>query len=322
MADNSTPSSYSPLIEHLENAAEGAKIHGQAIGLVHNTEAKIRADLEALIGKPAGSNGVPPAVPGLKALWNAAQAEKINQAAKLRKTCTDARIYVRTCIRSLFPILGESWNPAWNAAGFIGGSLAVPTNPRPLLLQLRAYYANNPGNESTVQLVKCDAATCEAVAQSITDAENACNQQESDYGEAYANYHNGINAGRTRLTGLRTELEQLITDEDERWYVFGFDKPSDPSTPETPAHVNVVAGVSGSKIVIVDWDESRRSQSYRIRAVTKLNGYELANAIVQDNQTVLFVDQAAAGTLIEVTVAGRNATGESPASEPVQIIVP
>jgi hypothetical protein len=34
----------------------------------------------------------------------------------------------------------------------------------------------------------------------------------------------GIASARSRLTGLRDELSQLLDDDDERWYVFGFSK--------------------------------------------------------------------------------------------------
>jgi hypothetical protein len=47
MADNSIPTSYDPIVQLLEDAADGAHTHGAAIGLVHNDEAHIRADLIA-----------------------------------------------------------------------------------------------------------------------------------------------------------------------------------------------------------------------------------------------------------------------------------
>ena len=65
MANNEIPKTYDPLIELMEDAADGAATHGVAVGLKQNTEAAIRADLLALTGKPAGPGGVPPAVPGL-----------------------------------------------------------------------------------------------------------------------------------------------------------------------------------------------------------------------------------------------------------------
>ena len=166
MADNSIPTSYDPIIQLLEDAADGAHTHGAAIGLVHNSEANIRTDLIALVGKPAGPGGVPPAVPGFKSLWNAAQTNKSTKTAALRTVQSNARLFVRTCIRSLFPVLGESWSADWNAAGFTGGSLAVPANPMTLLQQMRAYYVANPTRESVVQGVHCDAATCEATGPS------------------------------------------------------------------------------------------------------------------------------------------------------------
>ena len=317
-----TPESYDPIVQALEDAADGAHTHGVAVGLVHNGEPNIRTDLIALVGKPAGPGGVPPAVPGAKALWNAAQANKSAKTADLRTECSNARLFVRTCIRSLFPVLGESWNAQWNAAGFTGGSLAVPTNPMTLLQQMRAYYIANPTRESTVQGVACTAVACEAAAQAISTAESASNQSNTDSGIAYKNYQDGLKAGRARLTGLRNELGQLIEDDDDRWYAFGFDKPSDPSTPETPANLTVVAGAASTKTVIADWDDARRAESYRLRAVTKADGKEVANEIAQDSQFSLTLTNIAAGTVVVLTVTARNSAGESPAGDAVEIAVP
>ncbi len=318
---NITPESYDPLVQLLEDAADGAHTYGAAIGLVHNDETHLRADLIALVGKPAGPGGVPPAVPGFKSLWNAAQTNKSAKTAALRTAQSNARLYVRTCIRSLFPVLGESWNADWNAAGFTGGSLAVPTNPMTLLQQMRAYYIANPTRESVVQGINCNAVTCEATAQGLSTAESASNQSNTDSGIAKSNYENGIAAARARLTGLRNELTQLIADDDDRWYAFGFEKPSDPSTPETPANLVATAGAAGSKTVIADWDDARRADSYRFRVVVKADNKEVANEIVSDSQLSLDLTSLAIGTVVVLTVRGRNAAGESPASDPVEFVV-
>jgi hypothetical protein len=322
MADNSIPTSYDPIVQLLEDAADGAHTHGAAIGLVHNDEAHIRTDLIALVGKPAGPGGVPPAVPGFKSLWNVAQTNKSAKTAALRTVQSNARLYVRTCIRSLFPVLGENWNASWNAAGFTGGSLAMPANPMTLLQQMRAYYVANPTRESVVQGINCNAATCEATAQGLSDAESASNQSNTDAGTAQANYQNGIAAARGRLSGLRDELDQLISDDDDRWYAFGFDKPSDPSTPEVPANLTAVAGAAGSKTVIAHWDDARRADTYRFRAVTKADGKEVANEIISDSQISFVLAKAAAGAVVVLTVTGRNSAGESPAGNAVEIAVP
>lgn len=244
MSNNRVAQSYNPLVLHPEDAADGAHTHGAAIGLVHNSEAHLRAALDALVGKPAGPGGVPAAVPGLKALWNTAQANKIAKTAALRVVCSNARVFARTCIRTLMPMLGEQWNSQWNAAGFTGGSLAVPGNPLPQLQQLRAYYAANPAREiPDLQGVACTAAACEAAAQAISDAQSASNQSNTDSGNAYANFQAGLKDGRDRLTGLRNELNQLspvsfwLAQADLGWQPTG--KMPDPM----PAHVCELADV-------------------------------------------------------------------------------
>ena len=316
---NNTPESYDPLIQALEDAADGAHTYGAAIGLVHNDETHIRADLVALVGKPAGPGGVPPAVPGYKALWNAAHANQTAKAAACRTLYANARSYVRACIHSLYPVLGEGWNAQWNAAGFTGGSLAVPTNPLTLLQQLRAYYLANPARESVVQGINCNAVTCEATAQSISTAESACNQSDTDAATAHNNYLDGIAAGRARIIGLKNELSQLIGKDDERWYAFGFDKPTDPSTPDTPANLTAVPSAPGSRTYIVKWDNARRADSFRLRAVLHVNGRDLVNVLSYETQFVLDLDSVPAGSVVDLTVTGRNLAGESPASDPVEI---
>jgi hypothetical protein len=107
MASNEIPKSYDPLVELLEDAADGAHQHEAAIGLKQNTEAAIRTDLEALVGKPAGPGGIPPAVPGLKADWNAAKANKTAKTGALRSALSNGRALAMTCIGTLKPLLGQ-----------------------------------------------------------------------------------------------------------------------------------------------------------------------------------------------------------------------
>jgi hypothetical protein len=78
----------------------------------------------------------------------------------------------------------------------------------------------------------------------------------------------------------------------------------------------------GSKTLIADWDDARRADSYRLRAVAKADGKEVANEIAQDSQCSLTRPQAAAGAVVVFTVTARNSTGESPAGDAVEIAVP
>jgi hypothetical protein len=323
MANNTIPDAYDPVIQLLEDAADGAQAHGAAVGLVHNTEAKLRLDLTALVGTPAGPGNVPPAAPGLKALWNTAQANKTSKTAALRTVLSNGRYLARTCIRSLMPVLGENWNSAWQDAGFTGGSLAIPANPLPTLQQLRAYYAANPARETAnVNGVACTAAACEAAAQAISTAQSNSNQSNSDAGTAHANYLAGFKAARTRLSNLRDELSQLIGDDDERWYAFGFDKPSDGTGPEVPENLVVTAGAAGSRTLLADWDDARRANNYRLRAKVKATGVQVFSELVADSQGIITLPNLAAGTELDLTVTAHNATGESQPTAAVTAALP
>lgn len=323
MANNSIPEGYDSVIQLLEDAADGAQTHGVAVGLVHNNETKIRLDLTALIGTPAGPNNTPPAVPGLTALWNTAKTNKSSKTAALRTAQSNGRFLARTCIRSLMPVLGEDWNSAWNDAGFTGGSLAVPTNPLPMLQQLRAYYAANPTRETAnVNGIACTAAACEAAAQAVSTAQSNSNQSNTDAGIAHANYLAGLKAARTRLSNLRDELSQLISDDDERWYAFGFDKPSDSASPETPENLVVTVGAPGSRTLLCDWDDARRADNYRLRAKVKATGVQVFSELVADSQGIITLPAQPAGTELDITVTGHNAVGESAPTAAVTAALP
>ena len=322
MADNSSPESYGPLILHLSDAADGAHTYASIIGLLHNTEDKIRADHDALVGTPAGPGGVPPAVPGLKALWNAAQENQVTLTAAFNAACTAGIHLARTCIHALMPVLGEHWNTKWTSAGF-SGSLAVPDVPVTMLQQLRSYYTTNPNRETAdIQGVACTAAACDVAVKAITAAETASNQGNTDTGTAHANFLNGIAAGRARLTGLRTELEQLIPDDDVRWYAFGFQRPCDIPTPKPPTNLAATAGAAGSHTLIVSWDIPRRAENCRVIVTLKSDGSAVTDQIASDDQLTLTLPTVSSGTVVVLTATARNVTGESPASDPVEIAVP
>lgn len=321
MASNQIPTSYDPLIELMEDAADGAAAHGGAVGLKQNTAPDIRADLEALTGRPAGPGGVPPAVPGLKSLLNAAKTHKSSMTAALRTASSNGRALAMTCIGSLKPVLGQQWNAAWNAAGFTDGSLAVPANPRVKFQQLRAYYLANPAREvANINGIACTAAACEAAAQAISTAQSASNQSNTDAGAAQAGLEAGLAAARRRLTGLRQELTQRIADDDERWYAFGFDKPSDPSTPEVPENLTATAGAAGSGTLFLHCDNARRGESYRFVVTNAAGGAKLAEKLSDEPEAVF--PGLPANATVNLTVSAKNGAGESQPSAAIAAVVP
>jgi hypothetical protein len=315
------PECYDPLVQLLADAADGANEYGAALGLKQNTEAAIRTDLEALVGKPAGPGGVPPAEPGLKSLWDAAKAKKTAMTAALRSVESDGRALAMTCIGALKPVLGTQWNSAWNAAGFTGGSIAVPAHPKTPLLLLRAYYGANPTREvKNVNGIDCTGAACQAAADAITAASKASNQSNTDAGTSQAALQAGIDAGRARLSGLMGELGQLLDDNDPRWLAFGFDLPGHPSAPDVPQHLTATAGAAGSQQLFLHCDDARGADGYRFTLTNPADGTKLADKLTQDAEATF--DNQPSGTQVNVTVSARNATGESQPSTAVAAVVP
>jgi hypothetical protein len=319
MADNRIPTTYPRLVQLLEDAADGAHTHGAAIGLKQNDEAAIRADLEALVGKPAGPGNVPPAEPGLKDKWDNAKAAKTAATGAFNLAKRTGQALARVCIGVLKPRLGESWNSQWQTAGFATSSLAVPDNPITMLQQFRTYFSAHPTHE--VANLDATSAACHAASEAISTTASASNQSNVNFGNAKNAFHAGIDAARTRLGGLRDELTQLIDDDDERWYAFGFSKPSDSETPEAVENVVVTPGAPGSHLLFIDWPDAARADSFRVIVTnTATPPVELKNEIVGESE-VTYNDLPPGP--VKITIASRNSKGgESAASAPVSATVP
>jgi hypothetical protein len=101
---------------------------------------------------------------------------------------------------------------------------------------------------------------------------------------------------------LRDELDQLLDDDDERWYAFGFSKPSDPETPEVPE--NVVVTPSAAGMLFVDWGDARRGTSYRVIVMSNPGNVELKNEIVHDESDATLTGLSPGS--VKVTVSSRN----------------
>jgi hypothetical protein len=323
MASNNIPETYDAIVKLLEEAADGAQTHGAAIGLKQNDEAALRAEITNLAGEKAGPGNVPPATPGLKDKWNTAKAAKKSTSDAFNLTKQFGRELARTCIGVLKPRLGNQWNAQWSAAGFTNNSLAVPDNPMVMLQQLRTYFSAHPAQEvpNLTPTISATSAACDEASEKISTKGSLSNQANVDAGLAKSALEAGIASARGRLGGLRDELGQLLDDDDERWYAFGFNKPSDPETPEVPENAVVTPGGPGSHMLFIDWDDARRAESYRVIITAVAGGQELKNEIIHDESEVTFNDLPPGP--VKITIAARNSDGgESAASVPVTATVP
>ena len=314
------PESFEPLVQLMENAADGAAKYGEIIKLKQNDETAIRLDLTGLIGVPAGPGGVPPAIPGLKSLWNTAKSNKTAKTAGLGTAEGNGRALATMCIASLKPVLGNQWNSAWNAAGFVSGSLAVPAHPQPLLLLLSGYYTDNLSREvKAVNGIDCTAVACTAASDAIVAAQTASNRSNTDAGTAQSNLQDGINVARARMMGLQAELGQLLDDNDPRWLAFGFDMPGHTPGPDVPQNLTVTAGAAGSQTLYVHCDDARRADGYRFIVRNAADGSDIAELLTTDPEATF--TGLVSGTKVSVTVTARNSTGESQESAPPVVVV-
>jgi hypothetical protein len=225
-----------------------------------------------------------------------------------------------TCIATLKPVLGMQWNSAWNEAGFISGSLAVPPHPQSLLLLLSGYYANNPSHEvAEVNGIDCTAAACKASSDAIVAAQKASNQANTDAGTAQSNLQDGINAGRARMTGLQSELGQLLDDNDPRWLAFGFDMPGHTAGPDVPENLTVTPGAAGSQALYAHSGDSRRADGFRFIIRNAAGDTILAELLTTDPEAT--ITGLVSGTKVSATVTARNSTGESQESAPPVVVV-
>ena len=320
MADNSISDSYDIVVDHLTIAIPGVVRYGAELNLLHSTADFLQGRLWALVGKPAGPNGVPPAEPGLKSIWNDAKANQTNKARALAAVCGESRALVLACMGVLKPRLGQHWNTAWQTAGFLGGSLAIPLNPLTLLQQFRAYFAKHPTHEvPTLEPLAVTAAACEAAVQAISAAQNAAKQSETDAGTAHADYLAGLAEARAALSGLRDEASRALADDDPRWLALGFHRPCDPATPPPPTGLKVTVGAPGSLLLVLQWLASKRATGYRVRVALAADNSFLAEVLCEDCDAV--VPNLPAGVEVIVTVAARNSTGESRECEGVRVTV-
>ena len=83
-----------------------------------------------------------------------------------------------------------------------------------------------------------------------------------------------------------------------------------------------VPGAAGSKILMVHFDDGRNDESYRVTATNKATAEEITNVLVTEAETTFTFADLAAGTLVDITVTGRNDKGESQPTDAVTAAVP
>lgn len=285
-------------------AVNGIKLHGAAVGLRQNEEPKLTADLVRFRD--------------LCSSFDAARVAK--RAATEAQNAADhaARQYLADVRHLLARAFGSKWNVRWLGAGFRNESTAIPASMGErleLLHSLTRFFPEHPELENA-SLQVTGARAAELIVP-FEAARNAFAQAATEAGQTLELRDQAEEALRTRMRGLIGELKQLLSDNDPRWWAFGFNAPADPSTPSIPD--GLVFTLSGSTAYL-DWADSRRAERYRVwkQTVGVDAAFEHVDSVTESDFTLAGLP---AGKVTRVQVTAVNAAGESLSCAPVEIAV-
>jgi hypothetical protein len=295
-------------------ALTGAINLGVAINLEHNSAEVIAADYHRLFGDPSATD--PELRVGKQGVYTEAKAQAISATAANRLAVKAGQEFFIASVDLLRNAYGRLWNSAWNAAGFTFGTLAVPKNPRPALVEFRAYFLLHPERESVERNV--NATRAQTLINQLDTAQQNVTAKEAAKVAAKQARDDAFEKLRARIRGLRGELDLLLEDDDSRWYQFGFRRPIDGRLPLPVQGLVVRAGAAGE--VIAEWQPSTRALNYRVsRTILGVDATPVEIGLFNDLTAT--IRPLPSDASVRIDVSSRNSSGET---DPAQatIIVP
>ena len=282
----------------------GAQSLAGVLGLAQNTPSRISADLYDYIGDP-GENPVNPgklaAVAVKSETVKSARAARRAERAVGRKFCAKA-------VDIFKAHLGRTWNSGWSAAGFSRTTIAASKGDvHTMLFEIRNYLRGHPAAENAP--LGITATLADAHLTAVEAANSVLSSAIAAHKVAAQNRDAAEQKLRERISGLRSELDQLLADDDFRWYQFGFSRPIDESAPEEVSGLLLTPAGAGQ--VVVTHKASARALDYRV-------SWKLQSDAGDRIEFGLFADRAVTlnglptGFAIVVSVTARNNAGETP----------
>jgi hypothetical protein len=304
MASNPTPDDDSVALALTEDLADGCHLLEVTLGIKQNTEAVMRAALDAA---SAARLAYPAAV------------QLVRDKTALHVTADEAgSTVILNCRLRLVKLFGTQYNNLWGSAGFPNQSTAVPVTMDQrftLLNALRLYFNANPASESEDMEATSD--ICTTAHTALSNARIALNAAETAETEALKARAAGMKALRKRIRGLISELGQLMPEDDSRYETFGLNIPANPSPPLGIADLTLTT--PAPKKIHAAWTYATRMTGTRLR--TKRQGIDTdwVNAGTADGLEKT-LEGFTAGQVVEVQVIPYNDGGDGPGS-PVRTVV-
>jgi hypothetical protein len=300
-----TMSSNPTLRALADRLADGCHLHEATIGILHNTEAVIRAAIAGL--------GTAEFQLGLK-------KKAVDDAFAANQAADDAGLLVLTaCKLRLAQKLGQRWNGAWEPTGFPDQSTAVPNTMDArftLLDKLKIYFTATPANESAE--TGATAVACGAAWETLSTARQGVANAEQAQTDALDARRDAVDLLRKRVRGLIKELEELIADDDSRYEAFGLNIPANPSAPESVA--SVTAAPLGNGRFTATWPYATRAIRFRVETfIVNVDEDWKNKGSFKDLEAIL--KGFTAGQTVKVRIVAGNDGGDAAPSPEAQVVV-
>ena len=124
---------------------------------------------------------------------------------------------------------------------------------------------------------------------------------------------------RDRLSGLISELGQLLDDNDPLWLAFGLNEPGATNLPDSADGLVLTAGPAGT--VLAHWSNASRATRYRVfKQIDGVDAIPVNIATVTDSDATLTGQPS--GKTLKIYIIAANDAGQAAPSDTVQIVVP
>lgn len=300
------PPAFGETLSLADKSAGGLHSLGAVLPVTHTTEQLVRAITAAAI--KANDE------------YQAAKAARLESARTLAAVDQKSRALILTARDVLKPVLGTRYSQAWNQAGFVTPTLAVPTTMAKRLTRvklLQTYFAAHPEHE--VVNLGVTAAAIGALHDEFDANINAFGSAKVTQRQAKAAHKAAFAALRAELQKLYRELKVVLAKDDPRWIEFGFRVPADIHVPAAPEGLKLTIGAAGH--LVATWADTVNADRFRVYKRLAGSGTEYAPSI-STADTSFDLGVFASGARVEVQVRAINAAGGSVPSEPVEIVIP
>ena len=313
MSTNATPRNLKVLRARCHDLADGLEEKQVIIGIKQNTAAAVRADLMKIEGDPAAPAGSD-AQKGSFALYELCkQITAQKEQAMIQESDGPVLAFLTAAQGCLEQLYGKRFNPDWSAAGWPGGSTAIP---RPhdqrltLCSSLRAYLAANPAHEHPAVAPYIPFTAAEALARhtALSTARAQMNTAASDQEACQDVLEADEKALRRRFSGTVSECRQLLPADSALYEALGLNIPANPTPPEPVTATT--ATPAGPGRLLIEWLPARRAEAYRV--MVKVVGTDPEPVQAERAEALEYtLKNLPAGATVEIRIIATNEGGDA-----------